>query len=288
LTDAIETGGGTIVPLPDAEAIVWATPTGPQDLADTVASAPDIHWVQLPWAGVEPFISVLDRNHLWTCGKGVYAEPVAEHILTLALAGMRGLSHYVRENHWTKPAGRNLLGADVVILGGGGITESLVRLLGPFNCHITVLRKRVTSMTGVDVVGTLDDLDSVLPSADLVAVALALTPETTGVLDARRLALMKPTSWIVNLGRGGHVVTDDLVAALRDGTIGGAGLDVTDPEPLPEGHPLWSLPNCIVTPHVGNTPDMAQPLLSSRVTENIRRFAAGEPLIGPVDVDLGY
>jgi len=288
LTDAIEAGGGTTVPLPDAEAIVWASPTGPKDLADTVASAPGIHWVQLPWAGVEPFISVLDRDHLWTCGKGVYAEPVAEHILTLALAGLRGLSHYAREDHWTKPSGHNLLGANVVILGGGGITESLVRLLGPFNCHITVLRKRVTAMASVDAVGTLADLDSVLPDADLVAVALALTPETAGVLNARRLALMKRTSWIVNLGRGGHIVTDDLVAALQDRTIGGAALDVTDPEPLPEGHPLWTLPNCIVTPHVGNTPDMAQPLLSARVTENIRRFGAGEPLIGSVEVDLGY
>jgi phosphoglycerate dehydrogenase-like enzyme len=151
-----------------------------------------------------------------------------------------------------------------------------------------VLRKRVADMAGVDVVGTLSDLDDLLPTADLVVVALALTPETTGVLDDRRLGLMKPTAWIVNLGRGGHIVTDDLVAALRDGTIGGAALDVTDPEPLPDGHPLWSLANCIITPHVGNTPDMAQPLLSARVTENIRRFASGEALIGPVDVDLGY
>jgi phosphoglycerate dehydrogenase-like enzyme len=176
----------------------------------------------------------------------------------------------------------------VVILGGGGITESLVRLLGPFGCHITVVRKRVADMAGVDVVGTLSDLDDLLPAADLVAVALALTPETTGVLDARRMLLMKSSAWIVNLGRGGHIVTDDLVAALRAGTIGGAALDVTDPEPLPEGHPLWSLANCIVTPHTGNTPEMAQPLLSARVSENIRRFGAGEPLIGPVDVDLGY
>jgi phosphoglycerate dehydrogenase-like enzyme len=288
LTEAIEAGGGTIVPLAEAEAIVWATPTGPQDLADTVASAPDIHWVQLPWAGVEPFISVLDADHLWTCGKGVYAEPVAEHILALALAGMRGIGHYARVDHWTKPSGRNLLGANVVILGGGGITESLVRLLSPFGCHITVLRKRVSDMAGVDVVGTLDELDSVLPDADLVAVALALTPETTGVLDARRLALMKQSAWIVNLGRGGHIVTDDLVAALRAGSIGGAALDVTDPEPLPDGHPLWALDNCIVTPHTGNTPQMAQPLLSARVSDNIRRFAAGQPLIGHVDVALGY
>jgi phosphoglycerate dehydrogenase-like enzyme len=92
----------------------------------------------------------------------------------------------------------------------------------------------------------------------------------------------------VNVARGPHIVTDDLVAALRDGAIGGAGLDVTDPEPLPEGHPLWSLPNCIITPHVANTPDMAQPLLAERITQNVRRFGRGEELIGPVDPELGY
>jgi phosphoglycerate dehydrogenase-like enzyme len=288
LNDAIEAGGGRIVPLAEAEAIVWATPTGPDELAATVASAEGVHWVQLPWAGIEPFVGVLDHDHLWTCGKGVYAEPVAEHILTLALAGMRGLGTYVRATSWGTPQGKNLIGANVVILGGGGIVTSLLRLLGPFGAHVTVLRRHAQPMAGADRVGTLDDLDDVLPAADLVVLALALTPETTGVIDSRRLALMQPTTWIVNLGRGRHIVTDDLVDALRDGTIGGAAMDVTDPEPLPDGHPLWTMPNAIVTPHIGNTPEMAQPLLKARVTENVRRFAAGDPLIGPVDVDAGY
>jgi phosphoglycerate dehydrogenase-like enzyme len=288
LSEAIEAGGAQIVPLPDAEAIVWATPTGPDELAATVASASGVHWVQLPWAGVEPFVAVLDHDHLWTCGKGVYAEPVAEHILTLALAGMRGLGTYLRATSWGTPQGRNLLGGNVVILGGGGIATSLLRLLGPFGAHVTVLRRHPQPMAGADRVGTLDDLDDVLPAADLVVLALALTPETVGVLDRRRLALMSPTAWIVNLGRGRHIVTDDLVDALRNGTIGGAAVDVTDPEPLPRGHPLWTMPNAIVTPHIGNTPEMAQPLLKARVTENMRRFARGEPLVGTVDVDAGY
>jgi phosphoglycerate dehydrogenase-like enzyme len=84
------------------------------------------------------------------------------------------------------------------------------------------------------------------------------------------------------------VVTDDLVRVLADGAIGGAALDVTDPEPLPDGHPLWSEPRCLLTPHVGNTPEMAVPLLSARVRENVRRFLADEELLGPVDVDAGY
>jgi len=280
LAEAITLGGGRIVPLAEAEALVWAAPSGAAQLADTVAAAPAIHWVQLPWAGIEPFAEVLDHGHLWTCGKGVYAEPVAEMALTLALSGMRGFGTYARARTWSEPEGRNLLGARVLILGGGGIADSLVRLLEPFDCRVTVVRRSLAP--------TLADLDDLLPAADVVVLALALTPETVGVIDAGRLGRMKPTAWLVNVARGGHVVTDDLVAALRDGTIGGAGLDVTDPEPLPAGHPLWSLPNCLITPHVGNTPEMAEPLLSRRVSDNVARFGAGEPLIGPVDVDAGY
>jgi phosphoglycerate dehydrogenase-like enzyme len=108
------------------------------------------------------------------------------------------------------------------------------------------------------------------------------------MFSASEFGLMEDHAWIVNVARGRHIVTDDLVDALRAGTIGGAGLDVTDPEPLPDGHPLWSLPNCIITPHVGNTPEMARPLLAARVADNVRRFARGEELIGLVDVDAGY
>lgn len=289
LIDAVEAGGGMVVDLTEAEALVWAQPKGTSDLAAAVEAAGErVHWVQLPWAGVENFLDVIDDAHLWTCGKGVYAEPVAEHVVALALAGMRGLSVYARANTWSGPQGRNLLGARVVILGGGGITTSLVRLLGPFGCDVTVVRRRAEPFPGAHRTVTLDDLDSVLSGADLVVVALALTPETRGVLEARRLAMLPPHAWVVNVGRGGHIVTNDLVDALRAGTIGGAALDVTDPEPLPDGHPLWSLPNCLITPHVGNTPEMAIPLLAARVTDNVRRFAAGEPLIGAIDVEAGY
>ena len=118
--------------------------------------------------------------------------------------------------------------------------------------------------------------------------ALALTPETEGIISADELELMEDHAWLVNVARGRHVVTDDLVGALADRAIGGAGLDVTDPEPLPDDHPLWTMPNCLLTPHVGNTPEMAVPLLAQRITANVRRFADGEELVGLVDVDAGY
>ena len=166
---------------------------------------------------------------------------------------------------WTAPLGRNLLGARVSILGGGGITESLVRLLQPWDCHITVVRRTANHLDGVDDVLEADRYADALPGADLVVLALALTPETEGIIAADELSLMEDHAWLVNVARGRHVVTDDLVDALRDGVIGGAGLDVTDPEPLPHDHPLWSMPNCLITPHVGNTPEMARPLLAERI-----------------------
>jgi phosphoglycerate dehydrogenase-like enzyme len=288
MAEAICDGGGHIVPLAEAEAVVWADPRDPDSLAKLLPEAPHAKWVQLPFAGIENFVHLIDHDRHWTAGKGVYAEPVAEMALALALAGLRGLGTYARAAGWSPPRGLNLLNGRVTILGGGGITESLVRLLQPFGCHITVVRRNVSDLDGVDEVLGSDRYADALPGADLVVVALALTPETDGIIGAGELELMERHAWLVNVARGRHVVTDDLVVALEDGVIGGAGLDVTDPEPLPDGHPLWSLPNCIITPHVGNTPDMARPLLAERITANVRRFALGEELIGSVDVDAGY
>jgi len=288
IAEAIIAGGGQVVPLAEADALVWGRPTDASALEDALAGAPNVRWVQLPYAGIERFVHLIDDEREWTCGKGVYAEPVAELALGLALAGMRGLGIYARAKAWQRPRGANLLGARVTILGGGGISESLTRLLQPFDCHITVVRNRVQDMDGVDAVLESDRLADALPGADLVVLALALTPETDGIISASELEMMEHRAWLINVARGRHVITDDLVAALQEDRIGGAGLDVTEPEPLPEGHPLWSMPNCIITPHVGNTPEMAVPLLADRITSNVRRFAHGEELIGPIYADLGY
>ena len=288
LVDAVVAGGGQVTAPAEAEALVWAEPAAPELLPGVLEDGPGIEWVQLPYAGIENLTDLLDHDHLWTCGKGVYAEPVAEHVLMLALAGLRGMGSFARARSWSPPEGRNLLGGRVTVLGGGGITESLVRLLGPWDCRVTVLRRHPVPMDGVRRVVGPECLHDALSDADVVVVALALTPETTGIIDAAALDAMAPYAWLINVGRGGHVVTDDLVEALTAEAIGGAALDVTEPEPLPEGHPLWEMENCIITPHVGNTPEMGLKLLARRVTENVRRYIAGEDLLGPVDVDLGY
>jgi len=288
LVHAVRAGGGEIVELAHAEALVWADAGRADLLPAAMAQAPDLRWVQLPFAGIEPFVPHLDHRRTWTCGKGVYAPPVAEHAVALALAGLRHVVAYGRAHTWTGPAGRNLLGARVAIVGGGEITRELIALLGPFGCTVTVVRKHAHPVPGAARTVATAELHEALADADVVILALALTPETTGIIGSAELAVMPDHAWIVNVARGRHIATDDLVAALGVGTIGGAALDVTDPEPLPDGHPLWTLPNVIITPHVGNTPEMGIPLLAARVAENVRRFAAGEALLGLVDPDLGY
>ena len=290
LAEAVERGGGTVSMPDSASALVWAEPTQANLIGEVVDANPTIEWVQLPYAGIEPVVDVVTARPAieWYCGKGVYAEPVAEHALMLALAGMRGMAAYARASRWEKPQGRNLLSASVTVLGGGGITESLLRLLGPFGCDVTVVRNRPTSMKRAARVVGSDELAQVLPGTDVVFLALALTPDTAGIIGAAELAALPDHAWIVNVARGRHIVTDDLVAALQSGQIGGAALDVTDPEPLPDGHPLWSLPNCLITPHIGNTPEMGLVLLAERVTANVALRVAGEPLIGPVYLELGY
>lgn len=286
LVAAVENAGAEVVPIDQASALIWAEPAQAELLPDYVHDG--LTWVQLPYAGIGNFLHLLDTKRTWTCGKGVYARPVAEAALAMLLAGFRNIAGYSRETTWSAPVGQNLHGARVLILGGGGITEELLPLLEPFDCDTTVLRRRLERVPGATRTRTLGDLHEELRNADAVILALALTPETRHVIGADELAIMKPTAWIVNVARGGHIDTDALVASLRTNDIGGAAIDVTEPEPLPDGHALWSLPNCLITPHVGNTPEMGLALLAERVADNVVRWLANDELAGGVDLDAGY
>ncbi|MDP8978643.1 MAG: D-isomer specific 2-hydroxyacid dehydrogenase family protein [Actinomycetota bacterium] len=287
---AVVDGGGRLVDLTEAQALVWTAGRDPDGLREAVAAAPQLRWVQLPWAGVEPFAAagVFDERRTWTSGKGVYAQPVAEHALALALAGLREIKRFATATSWTDQAGISLVGGRVTVFGGGGIARELLGLLRPFGCRVTVVRRHPGDMDGADRVLSFEERYEALRGADAIVLALALTPETRGLMTDIEFELMEPHAWLVNVARGEHVATGDLVNALREDVIGGAALDVTDPEPLPDGHPLWSLPNCLITPHTANTDDMAQPLLSRRISENVARFAEGRELVGPVDPQLGY
>lgn len=285
---AVRDGGGQVVDATEAQGLIWIDFDSTPQLVATLASNPNITWVQVPFSGVETYMPYIDASRTWTSAKGVFGGAVAELALGLLLGGMRHIAGYAREQQWTEDYGRTLFGARVTILGAGGIAQSLISMLKPFNCHITVVRNRAGDVPGADVVLTTSRLHEALLRADAVLMAIALTPQTHGIMGKAEFELMQSHAWIVNVGRGKQIVTDDLVWALETGQIGGAALDVTDPEPLPAGHPLWSLPNCIITPHVGNTAEMVPPLLAVRIAENVRRFAAGEQLIGIVDRAVGY
>jgi phosphoglycerate dehydrogenase-like enzyme len=288
LEAAVVAGGAVVGPIEQADALVWADAYAAPELPGVLARGPGVRWVALPFAGIEPYVPYLDSARLWTCAKGVYARPVAEHALALGLAGLRGLVHYARATTWAAPRGRNLVDGRVTIFGAGGITTELLALLEPFRAEVTVVRRRPDPVPGAARVLSLEDRVDAVRDADLVVLALALTVQTRHVIGPAELTAMASHAWLVNVARGGHVDTDALVAALDAGHIGGAALDVTEPEPLPEGHPLWGQPRCLVTPHVGNTPEMGVPLLARHVEDNVARFAAGDALDGRVDVDAGY
>ncbi len=288
LAAAVVEAGGRLVAPADATALIWADPGRPDQFPAIMADGPGIEWIQLPYAGIESFSHHLDGTHIWTCGKGVYARPVAEHVLASMLTGLRGFIGFARATSWPTETGTNLFGANITVLGGGGIAEELLELLQPFDCRVTVVRRHDTPMPGAHATTTLDRLADAVADALVVVVALALTSETIGIIDAEVLRVMRDDAWLVNVGRGRHVVTDDLVHALTERQIVGAVLDVTDPEPLPDGHPLWSLPNCLITPHIGNTRAMGRPLLAARVGANVKRWISHQPLIGLVDPDAGY
>jgi phosphoglycerate dehydrogenase-like enzyme len=288
---AIRDGGGEpIAPDASADALVWLMPGDADGLRAALAAASSARWVQLPFAGIEQVTAagLLDPSRAWTSAKGAYAEPVAEHALTLALAGLRLLRRRITARSWGEPGGISLYDQPVTILGGGGITTSLLELLAPMRVNATVVRNRPEPVPGAARTVGQADLHEALSGALVVFLALALTPSTERIIGTAELAAMRPDAWLVNVARGRVVDTDALVEALSKESIGGAALDVTDPEPLPDGHPLWDMERCIITPHTADTMEMIMPLLAHRIRDNVARFAAGKPLIGQVDPALGY
>ena len=304
--DAIRLGGGTPVRLDRAGrdragldhagldrgqlGLVWTDARAVGELGDVLRAHPEISWVQLPMAGIERVAEagLLDDSRQWTSAKGSYAEPCAEHALALLLAGLRYLPERARAHSWGKTAALSLFDEPVTIVGGGGIATVLVRLLAPFRTPVTIVRRRPEPIAGAVMTVGPERLHEALAGARGVVLALALTPENRGLIGRKELEVMDEHAWLVNVARGGLVDTDALVEALRSRSIGGAALDVTDPEPLPADHPLWDLPNCLITPHTADTPEMTRPMLASRVTENIQRLASGQELTGRVDPELGY
>jgi len=267
---------------------------------DLIRAGSNIRWVQTYNAGVERCLTssvFSDRGVLLTNMQRVAGPAMAEHVIALMLSFARSLPAYhdaQRRSAWDRtpagaPAAFTLDGKTLLVVGLGGIGTEVARRAHALG--MTVLATRATPRPApafVSEVGLAGDLTRFAPRADIVVNTLPLTPDTRGQFDARVFATMKKGAYFINVGRGATVVTADLVAALRSGALAGAGLDVVDPEPLPSDHPLWTMPNVIITPHSSSDSDVDEESRWLVVRENLRRYVAGQRMLSVVDPARGY
>ncbi|MBP7401553.1 MAG: D-2-hydroxyacid dehydrogenase [Clostridia bacterium] len=269
---------------------------GPLSPSDAVR-APRLRWVQLQSAGCENYTlpgNVFPHGRVMlTTASGVYDMPIAEHVLGMMLGHARGLFHYARQQaagHWDRnhPVERDFAGSTVGVVGLGSIGAAVAvrsRMLG---ARVLGVRRHPSPDDPVDTCYTPDRLREMLPLCDYVVLCLPATVDTARVLDAGALAVMRKHAFLVNIGRGSAIDTDALVEALRAGRLGGAGLDVTDPEPLPDGHPLWGMDNVLITPHTSGGSPGDDARIHALFLENIALYRAGRPLKNLVDPAAGY
>jgi phosphoglycerate dehydrogenase-like enzyme len=287
---AVQAAGGKHSPLSaEVKGLIWTDYSKAKLLADVLEANPQLEWVQLPFAGVDAFAEILNWPVRFTSAKGSYKEPVAEHALALALALGRKLPTRVKASSWGKREAVSFYDSNVLLVGAGGISEELIALLKPFRAKITVVRNdSAKSAPGADKVLGLSDLPAAVSQADLVVIACALTTTTRGLFDYQLLSAFKPSAYLVNVARGPIVVSFDLLRALDEGLLAGAALDVTDPEPLPDGHPMFLRDDLIVTPHTADTKEIVMHHFAIRIEANVRAFLGQGPWIGEVDPALGY
>jgi phosphoglycerate dehydrogenase-like enzyme len=266
---------------------------------EVVSAANRLVWVQVGSAGVERCMAtaaIADGTVLLTNMQKMSSPVIGEHAIALMLSLARGLPQQAKamsSGEWNRRIGDDLgmisvEGRTVLIVGLGGIGKAAAKRASALGMRVVATRN--SSREGpdyVDYVGLSDELLDLASEADVVINALPLTPNTRGIFNATFFDAAKRGIIFVNVARGGSVVTDDLVAALKHGRVASAGLDVTDPEPLPTDHELWQLPNVIITPHIawyGSTGERERAL----VKENVRRFVAGDALLNVVDPERGY
>jgi phosphoglycerate dehydrogenase-like enzyme len=265
-----------------ALAQVWVPRAAGALLPDNgfVEALPRLRLVQLLSAGAENFVGRLPEGVLLCNARGAHTPSTAEWVVAATLATLRGIPAFVREQdtgRWSPATHSSLVGARVLIVGAGDIGRTIGRMLTGFDVELTYVAR--TAREGVS---STAELPQLLPNADVVVVVVPVTLETTGLVDAGFLAAMKDGALLVNAARGVVVDTAALLAELGNGRLR-AALDVTDPEPLPAGHPLWSAPGLLLTPHVAGNVPQANARAEAAVTEQIGRILAGEPLANVVD-----
>ena len=264
-----------------------------------VSAAPDAIWVQIFSSGAERCMStqrIVDGSVVLTNMQKMSSPVIAEHVIALTMSLARNLQQYARnmaDGAWRRSLDmtgsmQSVVGKTMLVVGLGGIGTEVARRAAALDMRVIATRRSSREGPGfVDYVGLSSELLDLAGEADFIVVTLPLTEQTAGLLDEAFFNATKRGAHLINVGRGGTIVTDDLVAALASGQLGGAGLDVTDPEPLPSDHPLWQMQNVLITPHVaGRGGNRVRHTILLK--ENLRRFAAGEALLNVVDPELGY
>jgi phosphoglycerate dehydrogenase-like enzyme len=280
----------------DVDVIIGANP----EICDAriIDAAKNLRWLVSLSSGVENCMNLPEATRsrfMMTNMRGIDSPIVAEHAIALMLALAHGLDRFVADNlqgTWSRGGRVPVLfleGKTMLVSGLGAIGTEIARRAHGLGMKVVATRVGGTGKPDfVDYVGQPAELLRLARTADVVISAVPLTAETTDLYDAEFFAVLKPTAFFINIARGGSVDTDALVAALNEGRLGGAGLDVTDPEPLPTGHPLWKAPRTLITPHIAGRSDFPDDARWTIAAENLRRYVAGDRMLNMVDLQRGF
>ena len=279
-----------VAAMPGAE-VLWVD-FGLTDIDRAFKAGADLKWATSAATGVDGWsLGILrERNVVLTNGAGVGAIPISEYVVMGLLAGMKGLPGMVRaqdRREWLKrpPSMAEMQGKRALIYGYGGIGRAIAERLRPFGVEVTGVRRNPAGEPGVIAAG---DWEGRLPETDLLILSVPLTGATNALVDKAQLAALPKGAWVANIARGGLIDQDALIASLKSGHLGGAYLDVTDPEPLPPESELWSLPNVIITPHTSWATEHLLERAAEIFLDNFERYLHGAQLRNVVDLVAGY
>jgi phosphoglycerate dehydrogenase-like enzyme len=263
-----------------------------EEIKAAIETANGARWVSTHAAGVDhyPLERIRDKGMLLTKGSGAGAVPIAESVVLFILSAAKSFPYFVGSSarkQWPtqRPPAMELAGSKALIVGYGAIGRAVAERLRPFGVEVVGVRRHIGGEPGI--IGDADWRDR-LAEFDWIVLTAALTAQTRHMLGQLEFELMKPSSWIVNIARGGLIDHAALVAALQAGQPRGAYLDVTDPEPLPEDHPLWSVPNVVITGHSSGRGTRSLQRYAALFLDNLERFKAGQSLVNVVDLSAGY
>ena len=276
--------------LKEAEAVIG------EPAPKLLPAAKNLKWMQITWAGADRYTKDFPEGVTLTNASGAFGRIISEYTMGMILAQYKRLPQYYvnqKKKVWADLGyEKSLLNQRALILGTGNVGSNIAQKLRAFGTYTIGLNRSGRSGEHFDEVHTLDALDDLLPTADLVIGALPKTPGTVGLLDYRRMGLIPKDALLVNVGRGTMIVTADLEKLLAEGHFYGVVLDVMDPEPLPEGSPLWTCDRVLLTPHISGIGFDHEPATEAFIwdicRENLRRYASKTPLTHVVDVAAGY